>query len=275
MNNVVVNLKFPIMPVQPMVPRNRDSLSSINSANRRPPPGFEENGSHDGNGFPASQAQNPSGFKKHDRTLSPPINKSGSKLVRKRPTSTKSTQNCIVPLVTESETDNEKKRIHKYLNEISSKGKNESDSISDEVDRLPIKEEDEDDSVDEEQKNVPLSLQKSLSLQGQNATKSSFIPPPNNPRNSDNQLFTSPQYFGEQGYKYDGTPGLVMPGPEKSVQSIYEYKGHVATLAMTQQGSKYLQRVLTKASPDVVEFILQEIGMKLSNLMTDQYGNYF
>lgn len=44
---------------------------------------------------------------------------------------------------------------------------------------------------------------------------------------------------------------------------------------MTQQGSKYLQRVLTRASPDVVEFIIQEVIKDLRFLMTNQYGNYF
>ena len=68
---------------------------------------------------------------------------------------------------------------------------------------------------------------------------------------------------------------LNLPGPEKPVQSIYEYKGNIANLAMTQQGSKYLQRVLTRASPDVVEFIIKEWMHDLKYLMTDQYGNYF
>lgn len=44
---------------------------------------------------------------------------------------------------------------------------------------------------------------------------------------------------------------------------------------MTQQGSKYLQRVLKHASPDVAEFILQEVIGHLAYLMPDQYGNYF
>lgn len=68
---------------------------------------------------------------------------------------------------------------------------------------------------------------------------------------------------------------LNLPGPEKPVQSVYEYKGKIANLAMTQQGSKYLQRVMTRASPDIVEFIIKESIHDLKYLMTDQYGNYF
>ena len=66
-----------------------------------------------------------------------------------------------------------------------------------------------------------------------------------------------------------------MPGPDKPVQSIYEYKGLLSNLAKTQQGSKYLQRVLTRAPPDVVEFIIKEVIKEMKTLMIDQYGNYF
>ena len=76
-------------------------------------------------------------------------------------------------------------------------------------------------------------------------------------------------------YSYAPKINITLPGPDKPVQSVYEYKGEIGNLALTQQGSKYLQRVLSKASPDVVEFIIQEIGMQLCHLMTDQYGNYF
>lgn len=45
--------------------------------------------------------------------------------------------------------------------------------------------------------------------------------------------------------------------------------------AKNQQGSKFLQRVLAKASPDVIEFIVIEVGDHLHELMVDSYGNYF
>ena len=44
---------------------------------------------------------------------------------------------------------------------------------------------------------------------------------------------------------------------------------------MTQQGSKYLQRVLSKASPEIVDFLIKECATQLAVLMTDAYGNYF
>ena len=49
----------------------------------------------------------------------------------------------------------------------------------------------------------------------------------------------------------------------------------VPDYAKNQQGSKYLQRVLAKASPDIIEFIVVEVGDKLHELMVDSYGNYF
>ena len=58
-------------------------------------------------------------------------------------------------------------------------------------------------------------------------------------------------------------------------KSVYEYKGQMHKLARSQQGSKYLQRVLAKASPDVVDFVVEEVGDSMHELMTDSYGNYF
>ena len=58
-------------------------------------------------------------------------------------------------------------------------------------------------------------------------------------------------------------------------KSVYEYKGQMHSLAKSQQGSKFLQRVLAKASPDVVDFVVEEVGDHMHELMTDSYGNYF
>jgi hypothetical protein len=54
-----------------------------------------------------------------------------------------------------------------------------------------------------------------------------------------------------------------------------DYKGQIAGFAKNQQGSKYLQRVLAKASPDILDFVVVEVGDKMHELMTDSYGNYF
>lgn len=67
-------------------------------------------------------------------------------------------------------------------------------------------------------------------------------------------------------------PNITIPTNDKDVM---DYKGQIPTFAKTQQGSKYLQRVLAKASPDVLEFIVVEVGDDLHELMVDSYGNYF
>lgn len=274
--NLVVNLKYP-MSVPHSFMQKRDSSSSNNSTRRGAPPGFEEKpifkNHYSSFSFGAIDT-----LKKNERAHSPEVIKSNEKLVRKRPTTTKSTQDWIVPLVTDLEADHEKKKITNYLNEISSKGKHESDSISDELDRLQIKEEDEFDSIDSDEEEKVVKVDKPKPFSSQFVT-SSTSPFPSTPfkftKRSENNLLSPQSYFNEQASQYDNTLTVALPGPDKPVQAIYEYKGNVANLVLTQQGSKYLQRVLTKASPDVVEFIIQEIGFKLSRLMTDQYGNYF
>lgn len=65
---------------------------------------------------------------------------------------------------------------------------------------------------------------------------------------------------------------IVIPTNDKNVM---DYKGQIVAFAKNQQGSKYLQRVLAKASPDVLEFIVVEVGDNLHELMVDSYGNYF
>lgn len=65
---------------------------------------------------------------------------------------------------------------------------------------------------------------------------------------------------------------ITIPTNDKDVM---DYKGQISSFAKTQQGSKYLQRVLAKASPDVLEFIVVEVGDHLHELMVDSYGNYF
>lgn len=65
---------------------------------------------------------------------------------------------------------------------------------------------------------------------------------------------------------------LVIPSNDKNV---LDYKGQIVAFAKNQQGSKYLQRVLAKASPDILEFIVVEVGDNLHELMVDSYGNYF
>lgn len=44
---------------------------------------------------------------------------------------------------------------------------------------------------------------------------------------------------------------------------------------MQQHGSKQLQKLLSRASPDFVEFAIEEVMYHMHELMVDQYGNYF
>lgn len=55
---------------------------------------------------------------------------------------------------------------------------------------------------------------------------------------------------------------------------LEELRGRVSQLSRTQPGSKYLQRMLTRGHPGVVEQILQEVEQDIAQLMCDAYGNY-
>lgn len=82
----------------------------------------------------------------------------------------------------------------------------------------------------------------------------------------------SGQYHNKARRSSNTSSTLVIPSNDKNVM---DYKGQVVSFAKNQQGSKYLQRVLAKASPDVLEFIVLEVGDHLHELMVDSYGNYF
>lgn len=52
-------------------------------------------------------------------------------------------------------------------------------------------------------------------------------------------------------------------------------KGQLDLLIYNQSGSRFLQKLLTKANKEVIEFFLNEIDSSLNKLMMDKYGNYF
>jgi len=52
-------------------------------------------------------------------------------------------------------------------------------------------------------------------------------------------------------------------------------KGQLDLLIYNQSGSRFLQKLLTKANNEVIEFFLSEIDSSLNKLMMDRYGNYF
>jgi hypothetical protein len=165
-------------------------------------------------------------------------------------------------------------KLNKYLFESGSNDKVSSDSLTDEDDnqkylhKEPTIEEENDEDSEEYISNTPEVAQKYTI-----PPKPKFIMPPVVEQKLPVQTFpgSSQHTYACAGPQIMSSP----PGLDKPLQSVFEYKGQIDKMAMTQQGSKYLQRVLTKASPDVVEFIIQEIGMQLSTLMIDQYGNYF
>jgi hypothetical protein len=52
-------------------------------------------------------------------------------------------------------------------------------------------------------------------------------------------------------------------------------RGKIVEMAKSQQGSKTLQKMLAKASPDFVMCAFEECVDKMDQLMIDSYGNYF
>eukprot|EP00347_Sterkiella_histriomuscorum_P024135 403332189 len=59
------------------------------------------------------------------------------------------------------------------------------------------------------------------------------------------------------------------------VQKLNSLKGNVIKLSINQTGSKFLQRLLDNANPQIVQFLLDEIQSHLPMVMVDNYGNYF
>jgi hypothetical protein len=138
---MVLNLKFPIVRNKPPLQRNSFyTLSSLNG----PPPGFGNNPSHFKNPSALGFMNKRASMEPCERGFSPP----GSQLIppmpKKKPTSKRSCQNIIQPLVPENEMY-PGFGFEQYL-----KDKKTSDSISDNRDdQFLIKEEDDDDSLEE------------------------------------------------------------------------------------------------------------------------------
>ena len=58
-------------------------------------------------------------------------------------------------------------------------------------------------------------------------------------------------------------------------QKLEILKENIIKLAVNQTGSKFLQRILDNANPQIVQFLLAEVEQCLPSLMVDNYGNYF
>lgn len=80
-------------------------------------------------------------------------------------------------------------------------------------------------------------------------------------------------YYGEKRGE-DGTVGTIEEY-FKSRNNVGTLKGKVTALAVTQTGSRFLQKQLANSDLDFTSFILEEVKDYLPGLMIDNYGNYF
>ena len=81
--------------------------------------------------------------------------------------------------------------------------------------------------------------------------------------------------FGEHNAENEGEITSVIIEFEQSQNNLSVLKGKISELAVTQTGSRFLQRQLTKSSPEFIDFILTEVEETLPNMMVDNYANYF
>mmetsp|Transcript_6848 Transcript_6848/g.6372 ORF Transcript_6848/g.6372 Transcript_6848/m.6372 type:complete len:314 (+) Transcript_6848:838-1779(+) len=248
-----MNVKFPAP--KPKVPVQRNSFMAL-SRLQKAPPGFEN--TQPGNPHPKFSGFAMNQSKHHDfsRRNSPPSQEL-EQPVYKRPHAKRSHQNVVKPLVTGLDTKSDF-----YLYKDLNKEKLSSDSLSDDIKHDYIKEVENDDT-EEEKYSTTSSTRPKLRMSSDHLKV--------NHKLSSNSFGSG----SSVGQTHEGKLPMTLPDSEKPVEAIYEYKGQISNLAMTQQGSKYLQRVLTHAAPEMVEFIFQEVLDKLSALMPDQYGNYF
>jgi hypothetical protein len=52
-------------------------------------------------------------------------------------------------------------------------------------------------------------------------------------------------------------------------------RNNVTRFVITQTGSRHLQSMLQKSTPELIEFLLQEVNQDMAKIMKNQYGNYF
>mmetsp|Transcript_8753 Transcript_8753/g.9930 ORF Transcript_8753/g.9930 Transcript_8753/m.9930 type:complete len:320 (+) Transcript_8753:721-1680(+) len=258
LSNLIMNLKYPCP--KPKSPIQRNSFMAIPSRNRAPP-GLENTLNREPNIKLSGFANNKNFGEINQRGKSPPTEELLPPMPKKRPIAKRSHQDIVAPLVAGLESKSDF-----YLYKDLAKEKFESDSLSDDDNQYPIKEEENDYSEEEEKVSTTSSSKGRMKLSNDRLNKQI---------GQKKSSFQSAGSGSSAGVKLNKQITSPLPGPEKPVQGIYEYKDHIPHLGMTQQGSKYLQRVLTHAPPEVVEFILKEVLGHLSILMPDQYGNYF
>jgi len=89
------------------------------------------------------------------------------------------------------------------------------------------------------------------------------------------KMLSSDNHSNSSSEKSEEGKNQIEKTVEGLISKMAELKTSIAKYALSQQGSKYLQRVLTKASADVIDFIIKEVSSNLPSLMTGAYGNYF
>ena len=62
------------------------------------------------------------------------------------------------------------------------------------------------------------------------------------------------------------------PSPD---QSFFPFRGRVLELALDKEGSRVLQRLVSDASPSILDLVFAELLADLPRVMCDTYGNYF
>lgn len=81
--------------------------------------------------------------------------------------------------------------------------------------------------------------------------------------------------FEENPYDNEVKANEIIKQFDNNPEDLTVLSGAVKNLAQTQAGSRFLQKQLTKGSPEFVEYVLKEIESYLAELMTNDYGNYF
>jgi len=58
-------------------------------------------------------------------------------------------------------------------------------------------------------------------------------------------------------------------------ECVYYFKGNFLKIIKSQNGSRILQKALSKTSKELFSIIFEEIKTYLSDLLVDSYANYF
>lgn len=106
---------------------------------------------------------------------------------------------------------------------------------------------------------LPSMKKPSSTIKKKSPSKSSQFKPQSNLNTAESEIFA----------------GEVIKEFEENSSDFSILTGSIKIIAQTQTGSRFLQKQLSKGTPDFIEFVLKEIENSLPELMTNDYGNYF